>query len=221
MARVEQPKCERGSQKWLQLAVNSRPAVLNDLIIPKLAATSVSWQSPLAADQYAEYRDADFLEKIGASSLSSELANFWPDRGPQWDALARSDRGDILLVEAKAHIEELFSPPTKAGPTSRKKIEEALDQAARNIGATPRAPWTELFYQLANRITHLYFLRKHGLKACLVLVNFLGDSDMGGPENEREWRAAYQVVWYALGIPSHHILQPFILEIYPQIEKLA
>ena len=43
------------------------------------------------------------------------LQHFGPSVGPQWDGLARSDVGNILLVEAKAHIDELFSPACQAG----------------------------------------------------------------------------------------------------------
>jgi hypothetical protein len=196
MSRVEQPSGQRGSLKWIQQGVNLNSAILSDLIRPKLAgANTINWRSPLASDQHAEYRDAEFLMQIGADQLVSELERFWPSRGPQWDALARCDDGSVLLVESKAHIGELCTTPSQAGAESLEKIQAALDEAASFIGAKPRAPWSSVFYQLANRIAHLYFLRKHGIKAWLVLVNFIGDSEMSGPTSEAEWRAAYQIVW--------------------------
>src|SRR5271170_6188605 len=104
MIRVKQPLGERGSLKWIQQTVNLNPKMLNDLILLKLAGvTTIVWRSPLVTDQYAEYRDLGFLERIGADQLAFELEKFWPSRGPQWDALARSDNGHVLLVEAKAH----------------------------------------------------------------------------------------------------------------------
>jgi hypothetical protein len=222
MARIEQSLSDRGSQKWLQLAVNLKPSVLDDLILPKLAgAARLSWCSPLYADGYAEYRDADFLQKIGADNLAPQLAAFWPERGPQWDALACSDQSDIILVEAKAHLGELCSPATKAGPGSREKIREALDQCALYIGAEPRAPWTDVFYQLANRIAHLCFLRKHGVRAWLVLINFVGDSERHGPTTEREWSAAYQIVWHVLGITKENPIRSLIIDICPKVESLG
>ena len=221
MARIQQREAYRGSQKWLQLAVNRQPALLDDLILPKLVdATHVSWHSPLKQDDYAEYRDADFLQKLSVANLASDLAVFWPSRGPQWDALACSDRDDIILVEAKAHIGELCSPATQARAASLTQIQEALEWTAQLIGAKPHAPWTDLFYQLANRIAHLCFLRKHGLRAWLVLVNFVGDDEMQGPSTEEEWRAAYQIVWHVLGIPQDHSHHTFIVDIYPSMKAL-
>jgi hypothetical protein len=65
-------------------------------------------------------------------------------------------------------------------------IEKALNEITSYVRAKPRAPWSGTFYQLANRLAHLYFLRKHGFKAWLVLVNFVGDDDMSGPKSEQE-----------------------------------
>jgi hypothetical protein len=111
----------------------------------------------------------------------------------------------------------LCSPPSEAGPVSSAKIKAALEETARFLGAEPRAPWSKVFYQLANRIAHLYFLRKFGVKAWLVLINFTGDREMAGPSTEAEWRAAYQVVWHVLGIPRRHKLSPYIIELFPDV----
>lgn len=222
MARINQDECLRGSQKWIQRAVNFNPAVLNNLILPKLdGAATISWRSPLSKDHYAEYSDAEFLREIGASDLATDLANFWPDRGPNWDALAVTDRNDIVLVEGKAHIGELCSSPTSAGPISRKRIEAALDQTALAIGAKPLAPWTNAFYQLANRLAYLHFLRERGLQAWLVLINFVGDTEMNGPKSADEWTAAYHIVWHVMGMPKRYELKSAILEIFPPVESLA
>jgi hypothetical protein len=221
MVRVEQPPGEKGSLKWIQGAVNRNPAMLNDLILPRLSgATSIYWRSPLADDSYAEYRDADFLERVGVGQLAAELDAFWPSRGPQWDALAQCDDKAVLLVEAKAHIGELCSPPSRAGADSSEKIKAALEEAALYISAEPRAPWSTVFYQLANRIALLYFLRTHGVAAWLVLVNFVGDSEMKGPSSEAEWEAAYQVVWHVLGIPKRHKLSTYIIEIFSDVREM-
>jgi hypothetical protein len=80
-------------------------------------------------------------------------------------------------------------------------------------------PWAEGFYQLANRLAHLHFLRKNGVKAWLVLINFIGDRDMEGPSSEAEWRAAYQVVWHVLGARKDHRLSPFTIDIYPDVRS--
>ena len=223
MVRVSQSVGERGSLKWIQKAINQSPSrKLDELILPELTgARCIAWSSPISSDDHAEYRDAAFLEKIGAPNLKADLSKFWPSRGPQWDALGRSDNDDVLLVEAKAHIAEICSPPTGARPVSLKTIEAALTETASHLGAKPRAKWTEAFYQLNNRLAHLYFLRKHGVKAWLVLVNFVSDAEMQGPTSPREWEAAYKVVWHVLGIEARNPLSKYIVHVYPTVSDLA
>jgi hypothetical protein len=222
MSRVVQLKGKKGSLKWIQSAINQpAPRSIDNAILPFLKnASEISWSSPLIADDFAEYRDESFLEKIGATDLARDLSRFGPNRGPQWDALAVSG-GDILLVEAKAHIQEMLSSPTQAGLESRKTIQRALKETAQFMRAKPIAPWTDAFYQLANRLAHLYFLRKHNRKAWLVLVNFVGDSDMGGPASAAEWQAAYKVAWHVLGIPDQNPLQRYVMHIYPDVADMS
>ncbi len=218
MSRVEQAPAKRGSQKWIQQGVNSKPCILDELILPRVSgARTITWSSPLADHQYAEYRDTEFLERIGADHLTSSLEKFWPNRGPQWDALATCDEGSVLLVEAKAHVGELCTTPAQAGADSLEKIQKALNEAISFVGAEPRASWSSVFYQLANRIAHLYFLRTHGIKAWLVLVNFVGDTEMRGPFSAAEWEAAYQVVWHVLGIPKRHKLSAYVVDVFPDV----
>ncbi len=60
----ENPK---GSQKWLQEIINICPDCLIKPIQEKLTSLSnreIFWISPLKRDDYAEYRDADFLKQL-------------------------------------------------------------------------------------------------------------------------------------------------------------
>lgn len=184
-------------------------------------ANAIDWLSPLTNDDYAEYRDAEFLHRIGEADLAPELAKFWPQRGPQWDALGRTDRGDLLLVEAKAHIAEMLSPATQAGDTSRPLIEASLAETAKAMDAKPRAAWSDTFFQLANRFTHLHFLRRHNRPAWLVLVGFINDSDMSGPESAREWHAAYEVAMHVMGLGARHPLSRHVIHVHPDVTLLT
>lgn len=52
---------ERGSQRWLQIAVNRRPDLLDGPIRRSARFADdarVEWRSPLTAERYGEYRDA-------------------------------------------------------------------------------------------------------------------------------------------------------------------
>jgi len=220
--RVIQRSDGRGSLKWIQRAVNDRPAVLDNPILKRLgSASAIKWVSPLASDDYAEYRDASFLRRVGAGELVMRLDEFWPRRGPQWDALARSDQGDILLVEAKANLPELNSRGTAAREASRRKIEASLAAAAGAMGCTQKTPWSSTYFQVANRLAHLWFLRSHGLPAWLVLVNFVGDADVRGPNSAEEWEQAYRVAEAAMGLRAEHALSPYVIHLYPYVSELA
>lgn len=216
--RVVQPAGARGSQKWIQWAVNDAKASFDPLVLAELPkAKSIEWLSPRRDDGFAEYRDASFLASIGVPELAPALAAFWPARGPQWDALGRTDAGHVLLVEAKAHIAEMCSPGAQASGKARELIAASLGEVAEALGATPLAPWSNVFYQLANRIAHLWFLRRHGVDARLLLVDFVGDVEMHGPDGEDVWRAAYHVADYVLGLKKRHSLSPYIIHARPRV----
>ena len=220
MTGVRQP---RGSLKWIQEFVNERPDELNALILPSLGKASLlEWRSPLAEDDYAEYRDKAFLDRLGIGDLAPELGQFWPSRGPRWDALATSDRGDLILVEAKAHVDEICSPGSAASPHSRELIEHVLAGTSAAMRVRPRAPWVEVFYQYANRLAHLDFLRRvHGRPAWLVFVYFVGDEDMGGPLSEVEWHAALKAMKHVMGLPERHPLSKYVIDVFPFVGRTS
>ncbi len=219
MSRIEQPQGARGSLKWIQRACNeSWPEFERSILAQLTGAQCIDWRSPLKSDGYAEYRDADFLDQVGLSHLAGDLHAYWPARGPQWDALGRTDRNDVLLVEAKAHIGEMCSPATAAGPRSRQLIEQRLDEVAGRLGAREgHAPWAGHFYQLGNRLAHLAFLRDRNVPAYLVLVNFLNDTDMKGPTTAEVWQAAYEVAFHVMGLGRRHDLSRYVLEVFPDV----
>ena len=108
--KVPQQEGKKGSLKWIQKLVNDHPQVLDREI--KGACNfpdtdNITWVSPLRKDEYAEYRDDSFLVQLDVKLPDFPLNKFWPDRGPQWDALGKTHGGARILVEAKAHVEEL------------------------------------------------------------------------------------------------------------------
>lgn len=216
--RVAQPIGLRGSLKWIQRAINEGAPSLQALLqerVPNLG--DIDWRSPRAGDEHAEYRDRSFLKRIDRDDLAPALAAFWPARGPQWDALGVTGTGKVLLVEAKAHVGELCSTGTQAGEASRVRISTALTDVAFSIGAKTLAPWTDVFYQLANRISHRWFLRRQGADAWLLLIDFVGDSDVSGPSSSEAWDAAYSMANYVLGLPKRHALSRYIVHLRPTV----
>ena len=147
---------------------------------------TIEWRSPLANDEHAEYRDHAFLQRLGLERVASDLRSFWPERRPQWDGLALTSDEKVLLIEAKAHVGELASS-CAAGPECRLIIERSLADAKQHYGAPADADWTSRFYQYANRLAHLKFLRDRGIEAHLVIVYFINDAEMRGPESLADW----------------------------------
>lgn len=213
--RVAQPPGDKGSLKWLQVSVERRP----DLLQPSTLGSRIDWLSPLRCDNWAEYRDASFLACLGLSHLADDLAEFWPRRGPQWDALGRS--GDkVILVEAKSHLREFLTPATQATNASRSKIERAFRTVHQLEGIEPPSDWTRCFFQLANRIAHLSFLRQRGIDAHLINVGFVGDAEMRGPDTPEAWSAAEMTALFALGLADTHPLRRAIHSVHPPVALL-
>lgn len=221
MPRIVQKKAgkaSKGSQRWLQEAVAQRPAELGSAVLaalPKCRGSDVRWLSPRADDDYAEYSDAAALERAGLGELARRpLKAFWPARGPVWDAIARTDAGDVILVEAKAHIPEMVSPATGARGASLALIERSLRETKKALGSTSPNAWTGTFYQYANRLAFLYLLRDlNRLPVHLAFLYFTHAPDIAGAPGEAEWRGAITVVHSYLGLGRHR-LSPYVADVF-------
>ncbi len=212
----------RGSRRWLQILVNCRPELINEALRRQLADSpeGIDWRSPLLSDHYAEYRDQTFIDRLAGSQyltapfeMRRPLADFWPRFGPQWDAFAVTDKGQILLVEAKAHIPEMVTAPTQArGESARQKIQESLAAVKSFVNSKSPADWSTSFYQYANRLAHLYWMRElNGHDAYLVNLYIVNDRDMNGPESVAEWQAAIRLQEVFLGVrQSSYALDPWV-----------
>ena len=152
----------RGSQRWLQLAVNRCPDVIDEAIAKAIDlehGETIQWLSPLESDAFTEYKDHAFLERLGISPQYRRLEDFWPTQGPVWDGLARTSDGRCPLIEAKANIPEFDTCPTGASGGSLSKIRNAFDETRAFLRIRSKTDWAKCFYQYGNRLAHLYFLR--------------------------------------------------------------
>jgi hypothetical protein len=203
--RVPQKVGEKGSLKWMQHLVNDRRKQFDGIVgdaIDLAPDEEIEWRSPLRDDEHAEYRDGSWLTRIGHPALETELKSFWPTRGPQWDALAVTTSGRVIIVEAKAHLAELKSPRSAAGPASAAVIQTALNSTKAHFGVPEAADWADTYYQYANRLAHLFFLRQHGVKAELVYLYVVNDSSMSRPATRDEWVSAIEKAHQALKLSS-------------------
>ncbi len=195
-----------GSKRWLQLVVNRCPSFIDEAISREIDlehGETIHWLSPLESDRFTEYRDQAFLDRLGISTQRRSLRDFWPRWPPVWDGLARTSGGRYLLIEAKANIPEFDSSPTGASPTSLEKIRKAFDEAKAFLRVNSKTDWSKCFYQYANRLAHLYFLREVNKEdAFMVFVYFVGDTTVSdkAPVSREGWQPAIDLAMHHLGI---------------------
>ena len=223
MPRIEQQLAKKGSQKWLQQLVNDRPDLLVRELTPALRLAPgdrILWLSPIESDVYSEYSDSAFLELLDINLQKNSLEMFWPKRGPVWDGLGHTGAGDFILLEAKAHIGEMVSPPTAAGHTSVPKIRKSLVDTKKFLGSKSLHDWARTFYQYTNRLAHLYLLRElNGLPAYLVFLYFVNAADVAGPKTREEWEGAIKLLHNFLGI-NRHKLSAYVIDVYIDVGEL-
>ena len=220
--RTEQKPGTKGSLRWIQRLVeydSERFASALRTAGALAADAAVDWVSPRATDQWAEYRDRGFLDQLSLGHLANDLRDYWPANGPQWDALGRTSDGRVLLVEAKAHVGELASTCGATSASSRERIARALSATRATFGADVRSDWMTGYYQYANRLAHLQFLRAQGVDATLVFVYFTGDEDMPEPHDHAGFERAIGEVHEALGFPAGHSI-PNVADIFVNISEI-
>jgi len=156
------------------------------------------------------------LKKLDLERLKPKLSSFWPKGGPVWDGLGVNvDTKERFLVEAKAHIPELVSSPSGAKGASLLQIRTQLTRLKRALGSGAPADWSGTFYQYANRLAFLSWLRDNGELAFLVSIYFTNAPDVPKPPPTKEqWEGALTVLRSYLGLGRHglkeHVVDVFI-----------
>jgi hypothetical protein len=205
------------------MLINNQPEHLNSQIRAKLNLSRdehIQWLSPLKDTEYSEYRDQEFIDLLGIELKKKTLSDFWPKRGPQWDALGRSSSGKLFLVEAKSHIRELISTMKARDKNSARRIRNSLRKTKRFLGSNSKVDWSCGFYQYANRLAHMYLLRQlNKLPIYLLFVYFINDTEMKGPTSISEWKGAIELLQSYLGIRKHKV-KDTVVDIFIDIKGL-
>jgi hypothetical protein len=178
----------------------------------------------------AELKGLEFFTGPEYRTLKREWAKFWPQTGnpPNWDAvgwLRIGRRRELLVVEAKAHTGELKSNGCKAKGKAKRQIENALADTIKNLKVSKSAEdWCGVYYQYANRLAALYFLRREKVKARLVLIYFCGDKFRTGksrkgkddicPTDKTGWDKTLAAQDKHLGLKAGHKLGPYIRKVF-------
>jgi hypothetical protein len=224
MGIFPQKSDSHGSLRNLQVAINEKKDFLDDKVSKVIGKKmNISWKSPLKEYDYAEYRDEDYLRLLGLNNkIKKTLNSFWPNNGPQWDALGINQDGEIILVEAKANIPEMVSPGTGAKSIKTiNKIKNSLDEMKQYLNISNSIDWTGTFYQYTNRIAHLYYLRVlNNINANLLFIYFINDKTVDGPKTKEEWLGAIKTMECYLDLNKQHKLRKYIFDIFIDISDL-
>jgi hypothetical protein len=177
----------------------------------------------------AELKGLDFLTGPEYGGVRAAWKKFWPQSGTaqNWDAVGWLIKGGkrrgLILVEAKGHTGELRSKCQAKGG-AKSKIEAALAKVKEHVGAPKDADWLNRYYQYANRLAVLDFLRKEKIKTRLVFVYFYGDKFRDGqtrkgkddvcPTGKDGWKRALDAQDKHLGLPGNRRLSPYIHKLY-------
>lgn len=205
MSRCTSGLATKGSQFQLQRLINDPADSLGNALQVALAldsGESIAWVSPLASDKFTEYRDASFLAQVGLTEndLVVPLTAFWPNQGPCWDALARTNTGRVILVEGKSHIGELSSRARATGK-SLERIQVSLHETRSYYRCATSHNWLSSHYQYCNRLAHLYWLRVlNGIDAHLVFFYFANDDTVDRPANAVEWANTIDALKQNIGL---------------------
>ncbi len=223
MSPTVQGRANRGSQKWIQVLVNSHIDLFKEKLTGILSPEEdIIPVSPLVKYDFKEYRDEEFIKQLGLNLSKFRLDLFWPSKGPSWDALARTTNGKVILVEAKSHIAEIISEPCGAkGQLSISKIRGSLEATKSYLGIRSQSDWMTCFYQYANRLAHLYLLRVlNGIDAYMVFLYFLNDREQCGPSKEKDWNQAIRRIESSLGIEGKHNLSDYVHKVFIDVREL-
>jgi hypothetical protein len=192
-------RARAGSQRQLQTYVNYRQSEFSQKVFASLdpspgPGAELHWvrRSREITSTSTETQNSSINWVL--KGYSARLKEFWPERGPCWDAFATVEGIDppgVVLVEAKSHASELLATCKAKSAASRARIEASLARTKQRLGVDLQGDWMRCCYQAANRYAHLVFLRDLGVLAWLVNVYFLNDKHFAdAPRAEEKWQVA-------------------------------
>jgi hypothetical protein len=211
MSNLKDELANRGSKLCTQIAVNNTVDEINNktrnisrksrkhLLDDKIGLGEIQWLSPLTSDNYKEYQLNEIANKIPHHKLREVDWSFWPKNQPKWDAIGISPDDTLIMVEAKAHVNEFVSDKCRATkPHSRDIIEENIKDI---LGHNP--VWMNKYYQTANRMVFVNKLHNLGIKVLLVYLCFVNDVSHIPEDKETVWDVKVNAMYKNHPIPDN------------------
>lgn len=207
MSNMSIGRGEKGSKFWMQTLVTiGEESLLHEIRKQLPGISTITWKSPGKNDNYKESKTTDIQEIKGID------LGFWPDNGPWWDAVGISDDETVLLVEAKAHIQETKTKCNATAEDSKRLIKQSLMATHKALSTKghkyDESLWYSKYYQLGNRLTFLKNLSNQK-NVKLILLNIV-DDPTHIKTSDFEWKKHYDEVFQQMlgdkSIPKDVIL---------------
>lgn len=198
---------------------------LNEAVLKATGAKRVAWLD-VPFDTENKWKDGawtgfDFLPE--KDRARRDWKNTWPRNGPavSWDAIGLAETKDgpeWLLVEAKAHIDELRSDCPTGNGGGLTTIRETLAEVKSDLDVNEVRDWLHGYYHHCARVAALWFLLSRKTPAQMLSIYFTGDQfpmpAFVCPEDETGWLPALQELRKHVALPIDHGLTGRLHEIF-------
>jgi hypothetical protein len=224
--------------------------ILEDTKINENLEYSMEWldyprnNSRISLD--GEHTGISFLPLELKNKISENWKKYWPQRGslPNWDAILKcspldpnsSREAQWVIIEAKANLKEGIEEGTHAeDEKSIKKIEKAFEATQKRFNIKAENNWLKKYYQFANRLAFINFMRDNGIECSLLNIYFLNGYvrrkrqdpktkkdeieiiEDKSVKTESEWRKVIDTEYTYLGINDN--AKEYISEIFVDCKK--
>lgn len=234
------PNQRTGSKPRCHLLTYGHPKLvaerLTKLIAPRGLVTAIDHWMPQGFEEVGEAQLHNAPRLLSVDVHGQALKSWWlavanpVSVTPSWDIASTciiDGRRGLLLVEAKAHYDEL-KPDDRCGASSKenfKRIGKAIREAnqALNMVQTGWDLSHKNHYQLCNRFAWSWKLANRGVPIVLVYLGFLRANEMRDPlPDEQSWDTA--LCDYARDIVPESVWGSTLLingvPIYPLVRSL-
>lgn len=209
---------KKGSKNALMQLLKTKDFAdtLNHLIKPVKASITIydKW-IPDANNAEKEAELKDFLKYNFSPELGEKIHDWWLEvkhpraSTPNWDLVSTctiEGKKGLLLVEAKAHAEELHtegksidSDASADSAKNHERIGKAIEEArlAFNKEISGISISRDNCYQLSNRVAHAWWLANQGVPVVLMYLGFLNCQDMNDGKNklltdDEDWQNCFK-----------------------------
>ncbi len=193
---------------------------------------------PKATWPDAEWTGIEFLRNdpihgTGWNAILEAWSAYWPQSGTphNWDAVGwieTSGSRELLLVEAKANVEELVSDCGAKATSSIERIDAAFDATRRALGVESSKSWRTGYYQAGNRLATWHFFTnvlRPPIPTRLLFVYFVGDRSgptRTCPDAVASWTVPLNMQAEHLGFVfdgAHDRIRKLFLEVSPRAAR--